>query len=191
MPIKIPEREYRSFGTYELDADKMIVRGTPVVFDTLTCLYEFNGVKFYEQVARDAFEGADMRDFIFNVNHESTPYARTKNGSLKFTMGERFEIEATLDDTDQRHIQLYGDIKSGRIDQMSFAFTVKEDFYDEETRTRTIKKIKKLYDVSAVTFPAYQQTSISARGFFEKEFQKEIQKLEERRRQMLRIKTLI
>ena len=197
MPIKIPEREYRSFGTYSLDdsaeADKkLIVRGTPVVFDTPTCLFEYEGIKYYELIARGAFDKADTSDFIFNVNHELTPYARNKNGSLKFEIGDQFDIEAILDATDERHKQLYGDIKSGRIDKMSFSFTIAEASYDEEKRTRKILRVKKLYDVSAVTFPAYEQTSISARSFFEEEHKKEIQLLErERRRKEIIIKTLL
>lgn len=197
MPIKLNERQYRSFGTYNLDQsaedeNKLIIRGTPVVFDTPTCLYEYDGIKFYEKIARDAFDKADMSDFIFNRNHELTPYARNKNGSLNYSVGDAFEIEATLDGTDERHRQLYGDIKSGRIDKMSFSFTIAESSYDEETRTRTIIRVKKLYDVSAVTFPAYEETSISARSFFEEEYKKERSFLEqERRRKELIIKTLL
>ena len=75
---------------------------------------------------------------------------------------------------------------------MSFSFTIAESSYDEETRTRTIIRVKKLYDVSAVTFPAYEQTSISARSFFEAERQKEAEFLErERRRKELLLKTLL
>lgn len=197
MPIKLNERQYRSFGTYNLDQsaedeNRLIIRGTPVVFDTPTCLYEYDGIKFYEKIARGAFDKADMSDFIFNRNHELTPYARNKNGSLNYSAGYAFEIEAILDGTDERHRQLYGDIKSGRIDKMSFSFTIAESSYDEETRTRTILRVKKLYDVSAVTFPAYEQTSISARSFFEEEYKKERSFLEqERRRKELIIKTLL
>ena len=133
-----------------------------------------------------------MSDFIFNLNHELTPYARNKNGSLNYSVGDTFDIEAILDGTDERHRQLYGDIKAGRIDKMSFSFTIAESSYDEETRTRTIIRVKKLYDVSAVTFPAYEQTSISARSFFEAERQKETEFLErERRRKELYLKTLL
>lgn len=197
MPFKPKEREYRSFGTYNLgesteEENKLIIRGTPVVFDTPTCLFEYDGIKFYEKIARGAFDKADMSDFIFNLNHELTPYARNKNGSLNYSVGDTFDIEAILDRTDERHRQLYGDIKAGRIDKMSFSFTIAESSYDEETRTRTIIRVKKLYDVSAVTFPAYEQTSISARSFFEEEYKKEVQLLEqERRRQELIIKTLL
>ena len=193
--IKIPEREYRAFGgsyTFDQNDDekRLILRGTPVVFDTPTVLYEYDGVKYYEQICRGAFDGADMSDFIFNVNHESTPYARSKNGSLKYSVGDQFDIEAILDAEDERHQQLYRDIKSGRIDKMSFAFSIAEQSYDEEKRLRKIIRVKKLYDVSAVTFPAYEQTSISARSFFEEECRKELELLErEKRRKKLIIKT--
>ena len=197
MPFKPNEREYRSFGTYDLeqsteDENKLIIRGTPVVFDTPTCLFEYNGLKFFEKIARGAFDRADMSDFIFNRNHELTPYARNKNGSLNYSVGDTFNIEAFLDGTDERHRQLYGDIKARRIDKMSFSFTIAEQSYDEETRTRTIIRVKKLYDVSAVTFPAYEQTEISARSFFEEEYKKEAALLErERRRKELLLKTLL
>lgn len=194
MPIKIPEREYRSFEEYNLSdtpEDDLIVRGCPVVFDTPTCLFECDGIKYYELIARGAFDGADMSDFIFNVNHELTPYARSKNGSLTYSIGDRFEIEAKLDKNDERHKQLYSDIKSRRIDKMSFSFTIAEQSYDHDTRTRKILRVKKLYDVSAVTFPAYEQTSISARSFFESEREKERRFLEQEQRRKLILKTFL
>ena len=63
--------------------------------------------------------------------------------------------------------ELYEDIRNGFYDKMSFAFKVREDSYDRETRTRTILRIERIFDVSAVTFPAYEQTSISARSWAE------------------------
>lgn len=68
---------------------------------------------------------------------------------------------------------MYEEISGGYIDKMSFAFSVAEEDYDGNTHTRTIKKVKKLYDVSAVDIPAYNETSISARSFFEGEYEKE------------------
>ena len=72
---------------------------------------------------------------------------------------------------------------------MSFAFTVADDGeeYDAETHTRRVTKIRKLYDVSAVDMPAYEQTSISARKSFEAERQKDFEKLEQERRRKLAI----
>lgn len=195
MPIKIPEREYREFGgqySFEENSDekRLILRGTPVVFNTPTVLFEYDGIKYYEQIERGAFDEADMSDFIFNVNHELAPYARSKNGTLKYSIGDRFDIEAILNAEDERHRELYRDVSSGLIDKMSFSFTIAEQSYDEEKRLRKIIRVKKLYDVSAVTFPAYEQTSISARSFFEEEHRKEIALLEqEQRRKKLILRT--
>lgn len=195
MPIRIPEREYRAFGgsyTFEENSDEkqLILRGTPVVFDTPTVICEIDGVKYYEQICRGAFDNADMSDFIFNKNHELSPYARTKNGSLQYFISDTFDIVARMLAEDTRHQELYRDVKTGLIDQMSFSFTIAEESYDEEKRLRKIIRIKKLYDVSAVTFPAYQQTSISARSYFEEERRKEITQLEqEQRRKKLILRT--
>ena len=73
-------------------------------------------------------------------------------------------------------------IDGGYVDKMSFSFTVREASYDSVTHTRTITKVKKLYDVSAVDIPAYNDTSISARSFFEEEHSRELAALEQARR---------
>ena len=62
---------------------------------------------------------------------------------------------------------MYEDIKAGLVSEMSFAFTVEEDAYNNDTHTRTIRKIKKVYDVSAVSIPANPSTEISARSYFD------------------------
>lgn len=201
MPYKPTEREYRNLGSFdtqgaEQQSEELIIRGTPIVFDTPTVICELDGVEYKEQIASGALEGCDMSDFIFNRNHGSndgTVYARTRNNSLTFQVTQRgLEIEAHLDNEDERHRALYRDISKRRVDKMSFSFVVKEDSYDRDTHTRTILKIKKLYDVSAVDFPAYNDTSIStARDFFSVEHEREFKELEERRRrQMLIAKTL-
>ncbi len=193
MPIKIPEREYRAFGgayTFdEGDDKKLILRGTAIVFDTPTLLLEYNGIKYYEQIDRGALDEADMSDFILNVNHQNAPYARSKNGTINYNIGDTFDIEAFLNAEDERHVQLYRDVKTRLIDKMSFSFTIREESYDKEKHLRHVRKIKKLYDVSAVTFPAYEQTSISARSFFEEERRKEIERLEQERRKKLILHT--
>lgn len=201
MPYKPNEREYRNLGSFdtqgtEQQGEELIIRGTPIVFDTPTVLWECDGVEYKEQIASGALDGCDMSDFIFNRNHgmnDGTVYARTKNGSLAYQVTQRgLDIEARLDNEDERHKALHRDIEKRRVDKMSFSFVVKEDSYDRDTHTRTILKIKKLYDVSAVDFPAYNDTSIStARDFFSEEHEKEFKELEERRRrQMLIAKTL-
>ena len=147
---------------------------------------EIDGVQYKEVIARGALDGCDMSDFIFNRNHgqnDSTVYARTRNKSLDYSITDRgLDIAAYLDKEDERHRNLHRDVVKRRVDKMSFSFVVRECSYDRETHTRTITKIKKLYDVSAVDFPAYNETSIvAARDFFSAEHEKEFKTLEQRR----------
>ena len=200
MPYKPNEREYRNLTNFDIPGEKqgdLIIRGTPVLFNIPTVIYSINGIDYKECIASGALDSCDMSDFIFNRNHgkgDATVYARTKNNSLTYQITQQgLNIEAHLDKEDERHIALHRDIQKGRIDKMSFSFVVQEDSYDRDTHTRTILKIKKLYDVSAVDFPAYNDTSIqTARDFFAEEHAKEFKELEQRhRRQMLILKTLI
>ena len=165
-----------------------------VMYPTLRGLIE-DGIEYKEVIARGALDSCDMSDFIFNRNHgqnDSTVYARTRNNSLTYNITERgLDIAAFLDKEDERHRNLHRDIQKRRVDKMSFSFVVRECSYDRETHTRTITKIKKLYDVSAVDFAAYNETSITtARDFFSAEHEKEFKEQEQRRRrQMLTAKT--
>lgn len=197
MPYKPNEREYRAAAPFILpddneNHDELIVRGTPIVFDTPTVLYEIDGIEYKEVIVRGALDGCDMSDFIFNRNHgenDGTVYARTRNNSLTYNItSSGLDIAATLDKEDDRHRNLHRDIQKRRVDKMSFSFIVRESSYDRETHTRTITKIKKLYDVSAVDFPAYNETSITtARDFFSAEREKELKELEQQRRRKMLI----
>lgn len=197
MPIK-PNREYRNFSSMLLpsqadeNTESYIVQGRAVVFDTPTCLFECDGVKYLEVIARGAFDTCDMSDVIFNYNHGGKVVARLRNKTLKLAIGnEGLDIEADLRGTVEGR-NLHEEIKGGYIDKMSFSFSIEESSYNVDTHTRTITKIKKLYDVSAVDIPAYNETSISARGFFEEEHSKEFAALEQaRRRKLLIAKTLL
>ncbi len=170
--------------------EEMIVEGYALIFDQPTVLYEYNGIKYKEVVARGALDGADLSDVPFKYNHSNDVMimARTRNKTLELRVDDKgLAIRARLAPTTAGK-DLYQLIKRGDIDKMSFAFTVTDDSYDRETHTRTILKIKKLYDVAAVDMPAYEQTSISARCFFKLESEKE-QALE--RARGLKIKQLI
>lgn len=190
------EREYRALAPFSVSdenkTDELVLRGTPIVFDTPTVICEIDGVKYKEVIARGALNECDMSDFIFNRNHgqnDSTVYARTRNNSLEYSIADRgLDVAAHLDKEDERHCNLYRDVLKRRVDKMSFSFVVRESSYDRDTHTRTITKIKKLYDVSAVDFPAYSETSIvAARDFFSVEHEKEFKELEERRRRKMLI----
>ena len=190
MAYKPNEREYRAVAPFVIpdssDGDALILRGTPIVFDTPTVICEYDGIEYKEIIARGALDDCDMSDFILNRNHgqnDSTVFARTRNNSLKYTISDRgLDIEAALDGEDERHRNLHRDVQKKRVDKMSFSFVVREAKYDNVTHTRTITKVKKLYDVSAVDFPAYNDTSISARSFFAEEHTRELAALERARR---------
>lgn len=159
----------------EPDDSKMIVEGRAVVYDTPVVMFEFDGVKYYEVIARGALDGADLKDVPFKYNHSDDVMimARTRNKTLDLIPDEKgLLIRAELADITAGR-DLYALIKRGDIDKMSFAFTVTEQSYNKDTRTRTIIKFKRIWDVSAVDIPAYSDTSISARSFFEAEAEKE------------------
>lgn len=158
-----------------------------------------------EQVDPNAFDGTDMSDVIMQYNHEGRVFARTSNGTLELDPDEHgLHIRANLGGTEIGR-QLYEEIEGGYTDKMSFGFRVGKDKREEteerdnETGTttvtvlRTILTISKLYDVSAVSIPANDGTSISSRNFAEgviEEVRKEIAEREKRERQKKRIKIL-
>lgn len=192
MPIIKPGREYRALQNFapiprEGESDPYIVRGTAIVYNTPTCLYECDGVQYFEIIDRHALDECDMSDVIFNYNHGGKVVARLRNKTLSLTNTDRgLDIESDLSGTAAGR-DLYEEIDGGYIDKMSFSFVPREAKYDSLTHTRTITKIKKLYDVAAVDIPAYNETSISARSFFEEEHSKEFAALEQARRRNLLI----
>lgn len=174
------DREYRSFDFEK--KDQMIVEGTPIVFNKPTVMFEMDGVKYYEVIDSRALDETDMTDVVFVVNHTGTPAARTRNKTLELIkdVNKGLFIKADLSRSSVGP-SVYNDISEGVFDKMSFAFTVRESSYDKESRTRKILKIDRLFDVSVVTFPAYKDTNISARSFFEMEIEKERHEREELR----------
>jgi len=171
-PIK-GSREERNFINFEIrafqteaGAEELYVEGYAATFQP-TVMFEYNGVKYMEQIDALAFSEADMTDIIFNYNHSGKVMARTRNKTLIWSVDSNgLYIKARLDGTEEGR-KMYEEIKGGYIDRMSFAFVVSEDSMDRDTHTRTVRKIKKVYDVSAVDIPAYESTSISARSYFE------------------------
>lgn len=152
------------------DAGKMVIEGYAAVYDSET-LIGSEEWGFYERIEKGAFDKADLRDVPLKYNHsdEIPILARTRNKSLTLIPDEKgLRIRAELlDTTDAR--DMYKRIKAGLIDKMSFAFTVPEDgeeLHGEigETPHRTIKRFDRIFDVSVVDTPAYEDTSIYARS---------------------------
>lgn len=189
------DREYRAFQfRAEEQEDAKTIEGQPVVFNEVTVLYEWGGVEYKEIIKDTAFQNADISDVVLNIDHEGKPAAKTKNQTLKLEVkSDGLHMNADLSKNATGR-ELFEDIRNGFYDKMSFAFTIADNGYeyDEKTHTRTITAIEKLYDVSAVTFPAYKQTSLSARSFFEAEAEKERKALENAElRKRLIIKTYL
>lgn len=195
MPFKT-DREYRALAaplTAQAAAKRIdteyYVEGYATTFDRPYLLYEFeDGTKFYERIDAHALDGADMSDVIMQYDHEGRVFARQSNKTLLLIPDHRgLLIAADLGKTDLAR-GLYQDIEAGMITKMSWAFRVLEESYDRATRTRTILKIKKVYDVSAVSIPANGDTEISARSFASRSYEAEKQERLYRRVQVLKIR---
>lgn len=146
------------------------LEGTPIVYDAWTNLGWYD-----EQIQRGALDNTDLTDVRFLINHNTDmiPLARSRNNNENSTMQMTVDeggmnIRVNLDvenNSDAR--SLYSAVERGDIDGMSFMFVVDGELWEEEESEhpkRTITDIEKVFEVSAVTFPAYEQTSISARG---------------------------
>ena len=189
MPIKT-DREYRdiSLPFDAPESDKRIntdfyVEGYATTFDQPYVLWEWDGVKYYEIIDREALAEADLSDVIMQYDHHGKVLARNSkpSKSLGFEINAKgFFIFADLSKSVEAR-NLHEEIINGLVTKMSWAFTVKEEKYNKETRTRTITKIKKVYDVSAVSYPANNDTNISARSFIDGVIETEQQELLERK----------
>ncbi|WP_336772308.1 HK97 family phage prohead protease [Paenibacillus sp. MMO-58] len=192
----------RLIRTFDVEA-RTLVEGEPSYIadgyaakhNSPTVLFEHAGQQYKEVIDARAFDGADMSDVIFQYDHKGKVMARTKNNTLKLTVDSvGLKIEANLGGTAEGRT-LHQEIQDGYVDKMSFRFKVAPggDKYDQATRTRTITKIQKVYDVSAVSIPAYDDTNISARSFFEAEIEREKQAAldaEQRQRLLLFLDTI-
>lgn len=173
MPKK-SEREYRDFKLAAEeraeDEETMRVSGYASTFDDPYELFSDDDIIYEEVIDKRAFDNTDMSDVIMQYDHEGRVFARMSNNTLTVTPDEKgLFIEADLGGTEIGR-QLYEEILGGYTTKMSFGFIVDQD---EELRhdsedgrvliTRTITGISKLFDVSAVSLPANNGTSISAR----------------------------
>lgn len=172
------EREYRNMmlaieqrAEGEEALAEMVVSGYASTFDEPYRLYSDDQVEVWEKVDRNAFDETDMSDVIMQYDHQGRVFARIRNNTLTVSPDDTgLFIRADLSGTDIGR-SLYQEIAGGYTDRMSFGFTVDEDtreIVDDRTTgksivTRTITKVGKLYDVSAVSLPANPGTSISAR----------------------------
>ena len=199
MPM-VKDRVYRTMiqplllplGTKEkrIDTD-FYVEGYATTFDKPYLLYEYDGQKYFERIDRNALVGADMSDVIMQYDHAGKVLARLSNKTLGVEVTES-GLFVFADLSKSRAAQdMFEEIKNELVTKMSWAFRVTEDSYDRDTRTRTILKVAKVYDVSAVSIPANADTDISARSYFDGVIEREQQERLERRKQILKIKLMM
>ena len=206
MPTILDRREYRRIETEALETrtaedGAMIVEGYATTYNQPYTLFREKDMIVREQVDPCAFEGTDMTDVIMQYDHEGRVFARVKNGTLELESDEHgLKIRANLGGTEIGR-QLFEEIQGGYTNKMSFGFTVADQkrtrSKDAEGNTvvlRTITRIGKLFDVSAVSLPANDATEISARSIGDgliAEARKEIQAEEERARKIGEIRKIL
>lgn len=168
------KKEIRAFN-FEVRAEeneehRHFLTGRPIVYDERTDLGWYD-----EKIATGALDNADLKDVRFLINHNTDmiPLARSRNNNENSTMQmsvdeEGMFIRVDLDTENNTEAKnLYSAVERGDLDGMSFMFTVDADKWEDlesDHPTRTILELGKVFEVSAVTFPAYEATSISARG---------------------------
>ena len=175
-------------GTEKRLQSEFYVEGYATTFDKPYLLYEYDGVKYYEMIARDALVGADISDVIMQYDHRGNVLARLSNNTLGIEpRGDGLFIFADLSKS-RAAKDLFEEIDNGLVTKMSLAFTVSEDAYNSDTRTRTIQRIKKVYDVSAVSMPANADTEISARSYLDGVIEQEKQERLQRKLELAKAK---
>lgn len=200
------DKEIRVFN-FEVRAEEnergKVITGRPIVFGQKTDLGWYD-----EIIERGALDTTDLKDVRLLVNHnvDMIPLARSRNNTENSTMQlipdeNGMSIRADLDTENNSDARsLYSAVERGDLDGMSFMFTVEKDSWDDpdsEHPTRHLLSIKRVFEVSAVTFPAYSNTSIQARGLSEaldsakESLESEKARLREieRRKQKIRIMT--
>lgn len=176
------EREYRNFMSFQpiikrsegSEDTKQMVVGYASTFEPYV-LMDFGDEEWREQIQPDAFDEADMTDVVFLRDHTGRVYARTKNNTISLIPDEKGLFSITDLSRTAASREMYEDIEAGNYTQMSFAFTVADQHFveskegDKSVITRIIDRIKKVYDISAVAFPANPTTDIgvSVRSVFD------------------------
>lgn len=170
------DKEIRVFN-FEIRAEQnergRVITGRPIVFGQRTNLGWYD-----EIIERGALDTTDLKDVRLLVNHnvDMIPLARSRNNTANSTMqltvdDDGLVIRADLDTENNNDAKsLYSAVERSDIDGMSFMFTVDKDSWDDvdtDHPVRHVRSIRRVYEVSAVTFPAYSQTSIQARGLSE------------------------
>ncbi len=154
------------------------------------------GITYYEMIHPAALQGADLHDVVMLYDHDSRVMARTTNGTLLLYPGDAqgLGFAADMSKSDFAR-QIHSDVAAGLITGMSWSFSVAPggEYYDPATHTRVITKIRRVYDVSPVSLPQNEATSVEMRGFIKAAAQKaeaEKDQMEQRRKKCRLLLTL-
>ena len=152
-------------GQKRFDTD-YYVEGFAARYEPYVLYYDENDEPVYERFDRGCFDNCDMRDIIMQYDHAGKVFART--GDTNTLIVEPQEaglfVAADLGRTAGAR-DMYGDIDARLVTRMSWRFRLGEWYYDKDTRTIIHKTVKKIYDVSAVSIPANDNTEINARAW--------------------------
>lgn len=152
-------------------SEALRLEGMPIVYDQPTTINDPAGA-YIEIIRAGALDHADLSDARLLYNHDlsKVPLARTPKTMQLIHDPAGLRMVADLPDTAEAQ-SVYTAVRRGDLSGMSFAFKVPKggDSYDAKTKTRTISRIEKIYEISVVPFPAYPQTSVEARTAFEAE----------------------
>ena len=156
------EAEKRTMGTIEVrdaDGDDMVLEGYAAVFNSETDLGHFR-----EVIKPGAFDDVMTNDVRALINHDpNLILGRTENGTLELSTDER-GLKYRVKLGNQSYAKdFYESVKRGDISQSSFAFTIKDQSWNEERTVRSVDKVRQLLDVSPVTYPAYAAATVQAR----------------------------
>ena len=170
------------------------VEGYAARYEPYVLYYDVDDEPVYERFERGCFDECDMSDIIMQYDHTGKVMARTTNGSLLVEVtDEGLFVAADLGRTEAAR-DLYADIAAGMVTKMSWRFRVGEYYYDQESRTIVHTKVAKVYDVSAVSIPANDNTEINARAWVDGEIaeaaRREAELDQRRRRLRVKIKTM-
>ena len=176
------------------EEEKMVIEGYALKFNTKSNPLRSNDISFVETISPEALKEADMEDVRALIDHNpSLVLARTSADTLKLEVDEvGLRFRAELADTTYAR-DLYKNIQAGNINQCSFAFELNEKGdsvrYNKETRMyeRTLNSFKKIMDVSAVTYPAYNDTDVAPALRSIEEAEKEAGRLKERHKRKLEL----
>ena len=143
----------------EADSDDMVLEGYAAVFNSETDLGHFR-----EVIKPGAFDDVMTNDVRALINHDpNLILGRTENGTLELSTDERGLKYRVKLGNQQYAKDFYESVKRGDISQSSFAFTIKDQSWNEERTVRSVDKVRQLLDVSPVTYPAYAAATVQAR----------------------------